>query len=320
MVPRVRTAFVLGAGLGTRLRPLTNVIPKPLLPIFGKRLVTFALDHLIESGVEQFVINTHHLSEQFTDFFSDDSYRGKRVTLVHEPILLETGGGIRNASGLFGPEPFVVYSGDILTDINLGALIDHHFLSDSKVTLALRHSGPTPLSFDPETRRVVDILGRLGSGVPGSIDFANVSVWNPEMIQKIPPDRKISFIPVLADAIRAGDRIGGVILDEQRWFNIGSRDEYLGIHRIFTTSGWRPSFLTEGDWPTTIADSAFVSDGVEIAGACWIGSESRIEPRAFLRDVVVWPRSTVRSDAHLSECVVAGVEVGPGTFRRTDFV
>src|SRR5690349_20708771 len=56
MVPRVRTAFVLGAGLGTRLRPLTNVIPKPLLPIFGKRLVPFALDHLIASGVEQFVI------------------------------------------------------------------------------------------------------------------------------------------------------------------------------------------------------------------------------------------------------------------------
>jgi NDP-sugar pyrophosphorylase family protein len=321
MVPRVRAAFVLGAGLGTRLRPLTNVIPKPLLPIFGKRLITFALDHLIASGVERFVINTHHLSDQFTDFFSNDSYRGKEVVLVHEPVLLETGGGIRNVAGFFEHEPFLVYSGDVLTDINLGALIDFHFRSGSQVTLALRHTGlSTDLSFAAELNRVVDVRGQLGSGFPGNVDFANVSLWNPDMIRKIPPDRKVSFIPILAEAIRDGARIGGVILDEQEWFNIGSRQEYLGIHRTVVTSGWRPTYLTEASWPTTIADSAVVSQGVEIAGACWIGSECRIEPRAFLQDVVVWPRSIIRSDAHLSECVVAGAEVGPGTFCRTDFV
>jgi mannose-1-phosphate guanylyltransferase len=320
MVPRVRTAFVLGAGLGTRLRPLTNVVPKPLLPIFGKRLITFALDHLIASGIERFVINTHHLPEQFTDFFSTDSYRGKRVTLVQEPVLLETGGGIRNVANLLEQEPFLVYSGDVLTDINLDALIDSHFHSGCRVTLALRHTGLTPLSFDSGTNRVVDILGRLESGLSGNVDFANVSVWNPEMIGKIPPDRKVSFIPVLADAIRDGDRINGVILDEQQWFNIGSREAYLGIHRTVVTDGWRPRYLTEADWPTTIADSAMVSEGVEIAGACWIGSESRIEPKVSLQDVVAWPGSTIRSDTHLSECVVAGTDVGPGTFGRRDFV
>jgi mannose-1-phosphate guanylyltransferase len=321
MVSRVRTAFVLGAGLGTRLRPLTNVIPKPLLPIFGKRVITFALDHLIASGVERFVINTHHLSEQFTEFFSDKSYRSKNVVLIHEPDLLETGGGILNAAGFFGPEPFLVYSGDILTDIDVGALIDFHFQSGSKVTLALRHTGlSTDLSFDATTNRVVDIRGQLGSGLPGNIDFANVSVWNPEMIRRIPAGRKISFVPVLAEAIRDRDRVGGVVLDGQQWFNIGSRVEYLGIHRTVANSGWRPSYLTEVNWPTTIADSAVVSEGVDIAGACWIGSDSRIESRTILRDVVVWPHSTVRSGAHLSECVVAGVEVRPGTFCRTDFV
>ncbi len=321
MVPRVRTAFVLGAGLGTRLRPLTNVVPKPLLPIFGKRLITFALDHLIASGVEQFVINTHHLPEQFIDFFSNASYRHKQVVLVHEPDLLETGGGIRNAASFLEQGPFLVYSGDILTDINLGALIDSHFHSGSNVTLALRHTGlSTDLSFDVETSRVVDVRGQLASGLPGNLDFANVSVWNPEMIWRIPANRKISFIPVLADAIRNGDRINGIVLDEQQWFNISSRDEYLGIHRTAITTGWRPSYLTESDWPTTIADSAVVSEGVEIAGACWIGPQSRIEPRALLRDVVAWSGSTVRSDAHLSECVVAGTEVGPGTFCRRDFV
>jgi mannose-1-phosphate guanylyltransferase len=321
MVPRVRTAFVLGAGLGTRLRPLTNVTPKPLLPIFGKRLITFALDHLIASGVERFVINTHHLSEQFTEFFSNESYRNKKIVLIHEPDLLETGGGILNAARFFGPEPFLVYSGDILTDIDINALIDFHFRSGSKVTLSLRHTGlATDLSFDASSNWIVDIRGQLGSGLPGNVDFANVSVWNPEMIGKIPPGRKISFVPVLAEAIRDGDPISGVVLDEQQWFNIGSREQYLAIHRTVASSGWRPSYLTAADWPTTIADSAVVSEGVDIAGVCWIGSESRIESGTFLRDVVVWPHSTIRSGAYLSECVVAGVEVGPGTFCRTDFV
>jgi mannose-1-phosphate guanylyltransferase len=321
MVPRVRTAFVLGAGLGTRLRPLTNVIPKPLLPIFGKRLITFALDHLIASGVERFIINTHHLSEQFTEFFSDEPYRNKKIVLVHEPDLLETGGGILNAAPFFGSEPFLVYSGDILTNIDVNALIDFHFRSGSKVTLALRHTGlSTDLSFDATSNRVVDIRGQLGSRLPGTVDFANVSVWNPEMIQRIPAGRKISFVPVLAEAIREGERIGGVVLDGQQWFNVGSRAEYLGIHRAVASSGWRPSYLTATNWPTTIADSAVVSEGVDIAGACWIGSESRIEAGTFLRDVVVWPHSTIRSGARLSECVVAGAEVGPGTFCRTDFV
>jgi mannose-1-phosphate guanylyltransferase len=321
MVPRVLTAIVLGAGLGTRLRPLTNVIPKPLLPIFGKRLITFGLDHLIASGVERFVVNTHHLSEQFVEFFSNETYRNKKIVLIHEPDLLETGGGILNAASFFGPEPFLVYSGDILTDIDLGALIAFHFQSGSKVTLALRHTGlSTDLSLDATTNRVVDIRGQLGSGVPGNIDFANVSVWNPEMIRNIPAGRKISFVPVLAGAIRDHELIGGVVLNGQKWFNIGSREEYLGIHRSIARSGWCPSYLTEPNWPTTIANSAVVSEGAEMAGSCWIGADSRIEPETFLRDVVVWPHSTVRSGAHLSECVVAGVEVGPGTFCRTDFV
>src|SRR5213596_3564093 len=94
---RITQAFVLGAGLGTRLRPLTDDLPKPLAPIFQKPLITFALDHLIDIGVSTFVINTHKLPESFQNFFGKNAYRGCSTTLVHEPELLETGGGIKNA-------------------------------------------------------------------------------------------------------------------------------------------------------------------------------------------------------------------------------
>jgi NDP-sugar pyrophosphorylase family protein len=117
MISRVRKAFVLGAGLGTRLRPLTNVLPKPLLPIFGKPLITFALDHLRQIGIEEFWINTHHLAEKFSSVFPSNEYHGAQLELVFEQNLLETGGGMKNLEQRMSEEVFIVYSGDILTDL-----------------------------------------------------------------------------------------------------------------------------------------------------------------------------------------------------------
>src|SRR5260370_42399864 len=112
-------AFVLGAGLGTRLRPLTDDLPKPLVPIFQKPLITFALDHLIDIGIESFVINTHRLPEQFANAFADGTYRDRPVRLVHEPELLGPGGGIKNIRPHLNTAPFIDYNGDALTDVAL---------------------------------------------------------------------------------------------------------------------------------------------------------------------------------------------------------
>src|SRR6476469_7587509 len=106
----VTQACVLGAGLGLRLRPLTEDLPKPLVPIFQKPLITFALDHLLAAGVESFAINTHRIAEHFAAAFPNRSYRGAPVTLLHEPVLLETGGGIKNAEPALRREAFIVYS------------------------------------------------------------------------------------------------------------------------------------------------------------------------------------------------------------------
>src|SRR3977135_598262 len=109
----ITEAFVLAAGLGTRLRPLTEDLPKPLIPIFQKRLITFALDHLIAAGVDSFIINTHRLPNLFQEFFSN-GYTGHSVQLAHEPELLETGGGIKNVERFLGTKPFHDSSGEIL--------------------------------------------------------------------------------------------------------------------------------------------------------------------------------------------------------------
>src|SRR5206468_9601497 len=188
---RITQAFVLGAGLGTRLRPLTDEFPKPLIPIFQKPLITFALDHLIGTGVNKFVVNTHKQPELFESFFRDMGYAGHSVTLVHEPDLLETGGGIKNAERHLGSDPFLTYSGDILTDINLQPLVDEHFHRGNDVTLALRDTG---LASDVAFRdhRIVDVANRYG--IAGNVDFANIAIWNSGVFERIPERQKISFI------------------------------------------------------------------------------------------------------------------------------
>src|SRR5207247_8728198 len=112
----ITQAFVLAAGLGNRLRPLTDELPKPLIPIFQKPLITFALDHLIAAGVQSFVINTHRLPNLFHEFFSENAYDGHSVAIAHDPDLLETGGGIKTVEGILGKEPFIANTGVILTD------------------------------------------------------------------------------------------------------------------------------------------------------------------------------------------------------------
>jgi len=310
----IMRAFVLGAGLGTRLRPLTDHLPKPLVPIFQKPLITFALDHLIDLGIESFVINTHRLPEQFADAFPDQTYRDRPVGLVHEPELLGTGGGIKNIEPHLKSAPFIAYSGDVLTDIDLQPLIDEHFRCGNDVTLALRDTGlAAAVAF--RNGRVVDISNRYG--VVGNYDFANIAVWNPEIFERIPPNRRISFIPIIADWIGAGGKIGGVVLNDGKWFNIGSRTQYLEIHRVIAC-GWRPRYVETPEWPIRVATSATVAASARLSGFFSIGGGCSVGDDSIIEDTILWPGAEITSKSHLQGCIVGANRKASGVHRNID--
>jgi mannose-1-phosphate guanylyltransferase len=314
-MPSISQAFVLGAGLGTRLRPLTDDLPKPLVPVFQKPLITFALDHLIDVGVRSFVINTHKFPEQFAHFFGGKSYRGYEVTLIHEPELLETGGGIKNAESLLRPEPFISYSGDVLTDIDLQLLVDEHFRRGNDVTLALRETG-LAAAVAYRNGRVVDLVNRYG--VPGNYDFANVSIWSPEIFRRIPAKKKISFIPVVADWIGQGGKIGGLVLNEKKWFNIGSRADYLGIHRLIAEENWKPGYIRAPEWPVKVASDAELTASARLSGFYSIGSRCQVGAGAILENSILWPGSQIASRSQLYGCIVRSHKKVSGVHRNID--
>ena len=119
----MRHALIFAAGLGERMRPLTNHTPKPLLQVRGKPLIVWHLEKLAAIGVHYVVINTSHLAEQFPEALGDGSRWGLRIRYAYEgPVPLETGGGMLHALPLLGPEPFIVISGDVWTDADFSAL------------------------------------------------------------------------------------------------------------------------------------------------------------------------------------------------------
>lgn len=309
----VCNAFVLGAGLGTRLRGLTAQRPKPLIPICQKPLVTFAFDHLIQSGITRLVVNTHHCAEAYTRHFPDGKYRDVPILFRHEPELLETGGGIKNVEDVLSGAPFIVYNGDILTDLPLEKAMRLHFERGNEVTMVLRSKdGPLHVSLDEQSGRILDISRRLGSGCAAGFLFTGIYVVSPQFFSRIPARTKISVIPIFLEMIQRGEKLGGVVVDEGHWWDLGTREQYLEVHRRLARSE------SAGDlqW---IHPSAGIAPGAEISGATVVGVNSRVGARARLHDCILWEDTEIASGSILESCIVTSGRKVEGRHASVDF-
>ncbi len=310
-------AFVLGAGLGTRLRPLTERRPKPLVPLYGKPLITFGFDHLIASGITSFIVNTHHCPEAYDQLLPGADYRGFPVEYRHEPILLDTGGGIKNVESFVGEEPFVAYNGDILADFPLRPAIDRHLDSGNLATMVLRSSGG-PLHVQSRDGLVTDIRGRLGNGNDPAFLFTGITILSPEIFRHIPAGEPVSIIPIYLELIRNGARIGAEIIDEGLWFDLGTRDSYLDAHCLLQPGGRHLSYLPD-NWPAAVEPDARVAATAELRGACAIGRGASIGEDTVLQNCVIWENASVAPGSHLTRCIIRDGLTVAGAFADTDF-
>jgi mannose-1-phosphate guanylyltransferase len=334
----ITQAFVLGAGLGTRLRPLTDDLPKPLVPIFQKPLITFAFDHLIELGVPRFLVNTHHLPERFAEIFPESTYRDQQIECIHEPELLETAGGIANIGDSLGTGPLLVYNGDVLTDLPIARLIDNHFQSRNIVTLALRSGGgPKQIAFDPSSGRIIDIRNQLGTGTPDEFVFTGLYIVERQFIDLLEHGVKRSVIPHFLDLIRRDEKIGGVVIDEGNWWDVGNRDAYLQLHRQLSSGGdvqaaaalGKPPLLATAfnfpnyavdnpEWRRPIHPTAMVDPTAHLHGCCAVARDCRVGPGAILEDTILWPGAQIASRSELHRCIVRTHRKVSGAHRNID--
>lgn len=289
----MKKAFLLGAGLGTRLQPMTNTVPKPLVPVFHRPMATHALDHLLEAGITEVAINTHHLHEEWSRTFPDGSYRGMQLHFFHEEVLLETGGGIKNIASFIQDEPLLVYNGDILTNIRIDELIAAHESSQNIATLAVRTDGPAR-HLAVKDNQVTDIRNKLEVS-EGSHQFTGIYCISPQILDLIPVNEKVSIIPAFLELATQG-KLGAFSADNGHWLDLGTREAYLETHGIGAA-------LETGQDVPQIHETAQVDPTATITNS-WVGPHCQVGPGASLTDCLLWPNTQVAANAKLTDCIV----------------
>lgn len=231
---RFKTAFILGAGLGLRLRPLTERCPKPLLDLGGRPVITYAMDRLLGVGVERFIVNTHHMPQVYLEKFPGLQWRGHPVLLRHEPVLLDTAGGLKNIEDLMEQdEAILCHNGDIYADLPLERLLSFHNAKRPEASLLLRSHGPALNVAVDGKDHICDIRNVLGiSGVRNCL-FTGIYAVESSLLSHIPPGKAESIITVLLDRIRnRSGSVAGVVIDAGCWYDIGSPEAYRSLQQV----------------------------------------------------------------------------------------
>ena len=280
-------AFILGAGLGTRLAPLTHILPKPLMPVFQKPLIQHTMDHYIRCGVSEFMVNISCLPLMWERAFPEPTYRGFPVSFSEEESPMDSGGGVKKIMPWVKPgEPLLVHNGDILTDIPVADLLVEHKRRGNMVTLALRSvDGKRNVGFDEETGAITDMRHALGVN-PGTHQFAGVYLMEPEVAELFPDEDVFSIVPVWLELIKQG-KVGGVVFDWANWHEIGSPAGYIDTMMELTSR-------------ERIHPTAGISAAADLGEDCVVGQDAVIPAGVVMDDCIVWPRT----------------HVAPGTYRR----
>lgn len=215
------------------------------------------------------------------------TWQGLPLHLFHEPVLLETGGGVKNIEAWAAGESVLVHNGDIFSSLPLDRLIAAHEASGNVVTLAIRsHGDARHIALDSD--RVIDIRKMLGIA-EGTHVFSGIYCFTPELLKLLPPGEKISVIPAFLELAKQGS-IGAIVLDEGDWRDLGDPAAYLAAHRDLALG---PAVHPEA----VIHPTALVERSV-------IGPRAEIGVGAVVRDSVVWSGAKVEAGRMVSGQVV----------------
>jgi len=320
-------AVVLVGGEGTRLRPLTETLPKPLIPLVDRALLHHMLDHLGRHAVTEVILSSSYLEPAFATFLAE-RHGAPKVTWVTEASPLDTAGAIANAARQLD-ETYVVLNGDIVTDLDLTALRRFHLERGAVATIALHRvedARPYGLVAVGDDGRVTEFREKPADPVPGTIN-AGTYVLEPEALRSVVPGQRVSLErEVFPKLIESGDPVFGSVASAY-WIDLGTPQKFLQATfdalegRIAGLSYVAPhvdpkaevSLLAHlGRWvvvgpDVVVGADAVIDDSVLLRGAV-------VERGARIRDSIVGPNAVVGSNAAIEGAVLAeGARVPPGT-------
>jgi len=227
-------AMILAAGLGTRLKPLTDSKPKALVPLAGKPLLYYIIKKLISEGINQIIINVHHFHELIIDYVISEKNFGINIVFSMEDTLLDTGGGLKKASLFFDDDqPFILHNADVLSEIDLHKMVEYHNQKKSLATLAVRHRKTSRyLLFNQDNLLVgwqsletgkKEMVGSTAHD-PQMLSFMGIHIISPKIFTLLPPENKFSIINAYLDLANKGHHIVGYRNDADFWLDLGRKE------------------------------------------------------------------------------------------------
>ena len=337
-------AVIIAGGSGTRLRPLTYNVPKPMVPLFDKPFLQHQLELLRRHGITDVVINLHYLSDSIRDHFGDGAALGMRIDYSFEEKPMGTAGAVKLAERFFDGEPIVVFNGDILTDIDVGELVAFHQANGAKATIAMiRVSDPTAygLIFTQDDGRIARFLEKP-SWDEATVDTVNAGIYvlDPSVFRYVPLNEAYSFerglFPLL---LQLGEPVYGFPTTAY-WLDIGSPQKYLQAHtdvllgrvKVELDAERRPDGVwlgkgVEVDPTAELRGPAYLGDGTKVRKRARIREFTilshgvTVDDRASLENVLVGAGSVIGEEAQLSRCIIGQrCQVGPATVLGGDAV
>ena len=312
LISMALAGMILCAGLGTRLRPLTALEPKPAVPVCGVPLIRFSLGLLAGAGIRRAVVNLHHLPERMEAVARGAAAElGLELAVSREPVLAGTGGALREARAhLAGAEAVVLLNGDVLFDADLAAALVAHRATGALATMLLL---PMPagaryaaVEID-EGGRVRRIAGRFGPGGPGLTPwhFPGVHVLSPELLDRLPADpfecdvNRHLYPPLMARGLVRG------LVTSGAWRDLGTPAAYLAANLELAAGRFPLGRFAGLGRPPAVAPDAEVAPGAVVVEAV-LGSGCRIPAGARVERAVVWPGTVLAPGEVVVDAIAAG--------------
>ncbi|MFC1637704.1 sugar phosphate nucleotidyltransferase [Candidatus Margulisiibacteriota bacterium] len=299
-------AVIIAGGLGTRLRPLTQNTPKPIVPVVNRPFVVHQIEHLVKHGVAEVILNLHYLSHEIKKILGDGRHWGIKIHYSIEKHPLGTAGAVKNAEEFFDDQPMVIFNGDILTDINITKVVDFHREKNASVTLTLTEvEDPTAFGLVPTDQqgRVKEFIEKPSwERVTVKTVNAGIYVINPEIFNDVPKEKPYMFERDLYPSLLgAGVPIFGY-LSHAYWIDIGNPDKYKEAHHA----------ILSGE----VAVKIF---GTRLRGGRWLGKDTHPDPSVkFVGPSILGEKVKIGKEAQVKDYVVVGDHVSIGEHSTLD--
>ena len=300
-------AFILAAGFGTRLRPLTNSIPKPLIPVLNVPAIRYSLALLGEAGIDRAICNVHHHAEKIRKFLSDSDDFNMTLVVSEERTILGTGGGIKQCEHLLGDDHFLLLNSDIIADFDLGTLVEHHRRSGKAGTLVLFETPAAATIGDVGVRgeNIVDFRNMLGSGCRSNYIYTGAALLDPSIFRHL----SAGFSSIVDTGFTGliSEKSLGFFLHRGFWLDIGTPQslwEANITYRHALQNRFRAMDRTiGGDKPRPIAPDATIGHGVRLENSV-IGSGCRIADGTVLEQAVLLPGTAIEKNSVVSKTIL----------------